>query len=246
MRTALITGAGGGIGQALIDVFVDAGYEVIATDKIEQPAALAHVVYHRIDLGQLVCDGDYGRAEITDVRKCFAAQGLNVLINNAAIQMLGGVESLTLDDWRRSLDVNLLAPFLLTQGLMPELERAAGCVINISSIHSRLTKKGFVAYATTKAALSGLTRAMAIDLGQRVRINAIEPAAIGTDMLAAGFARRPDLYQELLAAHPQGRIGTPQEVAEVALAIAGNRFRFLHGACITLDGGISARLHDPD
>jgi NAD(P)-dependent dehydrogenase (short-subunit alcohol dehydrogenase family) len=71
----------------------------------------------------------------------------------------------------------------LAQGLLPELEKAAGSVINISSIHARLTKKDFVAYDNSKAAISGMTRAMAVDLGPRVRVNSIEPAAIETDML---------------------------------------------------------------
>lgn len=138
-----------------------------------------------------------------------------------------------------------MAPFLLTQALLRPLEQAFGCVVHISSIHARLTKKNFVAYATTKAALSGLTRAMAVDLGDRVRINAIEPAAIQTPMLMAGFSERADAYRELELCHPQMRIGTPQEVADAALVIADSRARFLHGTCVSLDGGISARLHDP-
>jgi NAD(P)-dependent dehydrogenase (short-subunit alcohol dehydrogenase family) len=122
---------------------------------------------------------------------------------------------------------------------------AKGCVINISSIHARLTKPNFVAYATSKAALSGMTRAMAVDLGGRVRVNAIEPAAISTDMLKAGFKDHPEQYAALEQCHPLGRIGTPEEVAALALSIVDGELRFLHGACVGMDGGISARLHDP-
>lgn len=129
--------------------------------------------------------------------------------------------------------------------MLPQLEQARGSVINISSIHARLTKAHFVAYATSKAALSGMTRAMAVDLGGRVRVNAIEPAAIATDMLKAGFAGQPEQFALLEACHPQGRIGTPAEVAALALAIADGELRFLHGACVAMDGGISGRLHDP-
>lgn len=117
-------------------------------------------------------------------------------------------------------------------------------MINISSIYARLTKANFVAYASSKAALSGMTRAMAVDLGGRVRVNAIEPAAIVTDMLKAGFAGAPERFAQLQDCHPQGRIGSPEEVAALAAAIASGELRFLHGACIAMEGG-SGRLHDP-
>lgn len=246
MPTVLITGAAGGIGRALTRTFADAGYQVIATDWTEQPTDLICDLYRAVDLARLVEDEDYATAAITDLRTALAGQGLGVLINNAAVQILGGVEDLTRDDWRRSLDVNLLAPFLLTQALLQDLERVKGCVINISSIHARLTKKNFVAYATTKAALSGMTRAMAVDLGPKVRVNAIEPAAIETPMLRAGFADNPERYRELETCHPQRRIGLPDEVSRLALSLASADMPFLHGACVALDGGIGARLLDPD
>ena len=168
-----------------------------------------------------------------------------MLVNNAAVQVLGGVDSLNVADWHRTLDVNLLAPFVLTHGMLPEREAAKGSVIIISSIHARLTKANFVAYATSKAALSGMTRAMAVDLGARVRINAIEPAAIATDMLKAGFEAKPEQLAQLENCHPQGRMGTPQEVAALAVSMSRGDLRFLHGACVGLDGGISGRLFDP-
>lgn len=246
MPIALITGAAGGIGRALSRTFADAGYQVIATDWTEKPTDLVCDLYRAVDLARLVEEQDYATAEIADVRTALAGQGLDVLINNAAVQILGGVEELTRDDWRRSLDVNLLAPFLLTQALLRDLERANGCVINISSIHARLTKNNFVAYATTKAALSGMTRAMAVDLGPRVRVNAIEPAAIETPMLRAGFAENPESYRELEDCHPQRRIGSPEEAARLALNLASADMRFLHGVCVALDGGIGGRLFDPE
>ena len=95
----------------------------------------------------------------------------DALMNNAAVQILGGFDSLTRSDWQQTLRVNLLAPCIWKQALMPGLEAAKGSVVNISSIHARLTKKNFVAYATSRAALSDMTRAMAADLGGRVRVN---------------------------------------------------------------------------
>ena len=94
-------------------------------------------------------------------------------MNNAAVQILAPADAITFDQWRETLDTNLLAPFLLTQALLPELERGRGSVVNVASIHANLTKPGFVAYATSKAALVGLTRSLAVDLGGRVRVNAV-------------------------------------------------------------------------
>jgi NAD(P)-dependent dehydrogenase (short-subunit alcohol dehydrogenase family) len=246
IKFAVITGASGGIGRALVSAFHTAGYQVIATDISSRPADLSCDHYIQADLALSVADKDYAEDCFTQIRNIIDGDGLKALINNAAVQILGGTEKLTRQDWRQTLDVNLLAPFLLTQALLPELEAAKGCVINISSIHARLTKENFVAYATSKAALSGMTRALAIDLGPRVRVNAIEPAAIETEMLKAGFAGKPELYRQLESCHPQQRIGQPEEVAQLALAIAEGSMNFLHGACIGLDGGISGRLFDPD
>lgn len=244
-KYVLITGAAGGIGQCMAVAFSARGYRVLAMDHVPQPADLVCWQYLQVDLQQLVSDGAYAAGTLSTIAGLLPDARLDVLINNAALQVLGGVASLTVDEWHNTLDVNLIAPFVLTQGLLPQLEAAGGCVINISSIHARLTKANFVAYATSKAALSGLTRAMAVDLGGRVRVNAIEPAAIATQMLKAGFADQPERYAMLESCHPQGRIGTPDEVSALALAITEGELRFMHGACIPMDGGISGRLHDP-
>jgi len=245
MANVLVTGAAGGIGRALVAQFAAAGYAVIATDIVERPEDLECDYYLRIDLEQTVEDEDYAATQFAAIVDCMNGEGLRALINNAAIQILGGVDRLSRADWQQTLNINLLAPFLWTQALLSQLEAAQGSVVNISSIHAKLTKKNFVAYATSKAALSGMTRAMAVDLGPRVRVNAIEPAAIETEMLKAGFAEKPEMYAQVENCHPQQRIGQPEEVARLALAIAEGGMDFLHGACIVLDGGISDRLFDP-
>jgi NAD(P)-dependent dehydrogenase (short-subunit alcohol dehydrogenase family) len=170
---------------------------------------------------------------------------LRGLINNAATPILGGVDSLDAKAWQETLETNLLAPFFLAQAFLPRLEKAHGAIVNISSIHEKLTKSGFVAYATSKSALSGLTRAMAVDLGSRVRVNAICPAAISTPMLEAGFAEKLDEFAALHGAHPSGRIGMPEEVAQLARYLVSDAPTFLTGSCLGLDGGIASRLHDP-
>lgn len=244
-RLAVITGAAGGIGRALVSRFSADGFRVIALDHAARPAEFPGVEYLRVDLQAMVVDPEYANGVLSALEALIGDGGLSLLVNNAAVQILGGVDTLSVHDWHRTLDVNVVAPFVLTQGLLPQLEAAQGCVVNISSIHARQTKANFLAYATSKAALSGMTRAMAVDLGGRVRVNAIEPAAIATDMLKAGFAAQPEGYASLESCHPQGRIGTPEEVAALVRAVSDGELRFLHGACIGIDGGISSRLHDP-
>lgn len=245
LKTCLITGAAGGIGHALVKAFAEAGYKVIAIDKVPRPVDLECQAYLQADLGMFAQNEVYAAEVLEDIRNELAQKQLHALINNAAIQILGGVDTLTRCAWQSTLDVNLLAPFLLTQALANELETGRGSVINIGSIHARLTKRDFVAYATSKAALAGMTRALAVDIGNRFRINAIEPAAVETEMLIEGFLQQPESYAKLMEYHPIQRIGQAAEIASAALWLASDKCCFIHGECIRIDGGISNRLHDP-
>lgn len=241
----IITGALGGIGHALCEEFHSHGFHVFALDK--KAGHVAAQTFICADIRNAVSDPAKRAALVDPIRAELTAKNLELrgIVNNAATQILGGVDSLNYSAWDETLQTNLLAPFFLVQAFLPELEKAAGAVVNISSIHEKLTKSGFVAYATSKSALSGLTRAMAVDLGGRVRVNAICPAAIHTPMLAAGFAERPDAFAALHGAHPTGRIGLPEEVAHLARYLIAEAPDFLNGSCLGLDGGIAGRLHDP-
>jgi NAD(P)-dependent dehydrogenase (short-subunit alcohol dehydrogenase family) len=242
----LITGASGGIGRALVKTFDEAGYDVIATDILAAPPEMRSTHFITADLQKTVEDEAYAAARIAEIRRYLNGRPLKGLINNAAIQILGEARNLSRADWRNTMDVNLLAPFFWTQSLLPELEAAMGCVVNISSIHARLTKGRFAAYATSKAALSALTRSLAIELGSRVRVNAIEPAAIDTQMLRAGFKDDENGFRRLESFHPSGCIGAPEQIGRLALMLVEADSMFLNGAVIPLGGGIEARLHDPD
>jgi NAD(P)-dependent dehydrogenase (short-subunit alcohol dehydrogenase family) len=240
-RVVIITGAAGGIGRTLVQVFEAQGWRVVSTDR--QPLDRAgHVVGSLADLTRP--DTTAGARLIANLR-AEVQRGLKAIVHNAAFQVVKPTAELSADDWQTTLTVNLMAPFWLTQAFLPELEAESGNVLAISSIHERLTKPGFVAYATSKSALSGMVRAMAVDLGGRVRVNAICPAAIATPMLKAGFEGRPDAFSQLEAHHPARRVGTPEEVAELAAFVCSDRSPFMTGACLDLSGGISGRLHDP-
>lgn len=244
---ALITGANGGIGQSLCEVFSENGYSVIATDIHLEPAiGLKCSNYVDVDLSKLVENEKYADIFFGQIEKIIDRQGLSAMVNNAAIQVLGGVDSLHRDDWRMTLNINLVAPFLLAQRFVNKLEKSGGSIVNISSIHAKLTKRNFVAYATSKAAISGMSKAMAVDLGARVRVNAIEPAATATEMLKAGFLQDPKKFTTLEEYHPTQCICRPEEIALLALFLSGKSNNFLHGCCVDISGGISAVLHDPD
>lgn len=244
MRAAIITGAAGGLGRALVKRFIDGGYKVIALDT--RYVALGAHTFLRIDL-DAYCRHEVLRTEVNaSILEAIGLEGLHVLVNNAAVQILKGSSDLTPADWQTTFNVNVLAPFLLSQILLDRLEQTHGSIINIASIHERLTKPGFTCYATSKAALVGLTRSMAVDVGARVRVNAICPAAVDTTMLREGFALHPEKLETLAHMHPVGRIAAPEEVADVAVFLASDAAGFINGATLAMDGGIGSRLHDPD
>ncbi|CAH2029937.1 SDR family NAD(P)-dependent oxidoreductase [Trichlorobacter ammonificans] len=238
----LITGACGGIGRALCEVFHEAGYAVVGIDK-DSPADFSHTVIP-FNL-QLIAQSDKSADALR--RKVFSLSDgrLDVLINNAAVQIVKPCDELTREDWHATLDTNLLAPFWLTTLFLPELRAARGCVVNIGSIHAKLTKRQFVAYATSKGALEAMTRAMALDLAPDVRVNAIAPAATDTPMLRAGFVGNSEGFAELNSYHPLGRIARCEEIAQSALFVAGSQSAFMTGVVVAVDGGISSCLSDP-
>lgn len=245
-KWVLITGALGGIGKALVNKFSQEGYAVIAGDIKKMEKALPrNVTYLPLDLMKIANDERYAKQIYHEVAQITGPQGVVCLINNAAVQILNSSAELTRAQWDTSFDVNTKAPFFLTQLLVSDLIKNKGSVVNISSIHATQTKRNFVAYATTKAALSALTQNMVLDLGDKIRINAIEPAAIETDMLVSGFEGKTSEYQRLKDYHPIKRVGRTDEVANLAFFLASNNAEFVQGACISASGGIRNCLSDP-
>lgn len=244
-KSVLVSGAAGGIGRALCETFRASGYYVVATDRRSGDVSCDDFI--PLDLREFVTKRRMRMEFARRVRNALAGKPLCVLVNNAAVQILGRVEELTAVEFNSSLAVNLTAPWLLVKTFLKDLKRSRGAVINIGSIHSTLTKPGFVAYATSKTGLLGLTRSLAVDLGPYgIRVNLIRPAATRTAMLAEGFRGKKNPLRRLAACHPLGRIGEPREIAELALFVASEQAGFLTGAALDIDGGISARLHDPD
>ncbi|MCX8042727.1 MAG: SDR family oxidoreductase [Desulfobacterota bacterium] len=237
-KTVLITGSSSGIGRATAALFKKRGWRVIGVDTRSGTAAV-----------DLFLRTDLARPETVGAVKSFITKNkilrLDALVNNAAVQTVKPFSAITRSDWQDSLAVNAEAPFFLMQALLPQLHNARGSIVNVASIHARLTKKHFSVYAATKGALVALTRALAVELAPRVRVNAVLPAATATPMLKAGFARNPEAFRMLKDCHPLKRIARPEEIAEVIFFLANEQASFITGAAIAVDGGIGSRLFDP-
>ena len=244
-KAVVITGASGGIGQAICQEFSGRGWDVIPLDLRMSPSNFSNLP--AFDLVRFVRDHGYRDDGIAKIRALLPSKMQRlVLVNNAAVQKLAPATNLTVADWDETLTVNLLAPFFMSQSLFCELSSNAGSIINIGSIHGMLTKPDFTAYATSKGALTNLTRSLAVEWAPHgVSVNAICPAAIDTPMLREGFLGRSDALKDLASYHPTKKIGNPRDVAKVVFMLADCEIRFLTGSVLDLSGGINSLLHDP-
>jgi NAD(P)-dependent dehydrogenase (short-subunit alcohol dehydrogenase family) len=242
-KTVVITGVLGGIGSQLAKTFKEKGYLVVGLDIKDAQADFCDKFF-TFDLNRYCNEPSYK----TKMEEIFNIEipELFVLINNAAVQILSNLDDIKLEDWNQTLNVNLTGPLMLSQFFLKRLEQSKGSIINIASIHHQLTKKRFLAYASSKSALVGLTKALSVDLQGRVRVNAISPAAIDTQMLRDGFNNDEAKVQMLNELHPSQRIGKPREVSQLALLLAEDELGFINGANINIDGGISNVLKDLD
>jgi NAD(P)-dependent dehydrogenase (short-subunit alcohol dehydrogenase family) len=241
--SVVVTGSTGAIGLAICAAFSHAGYHVIGLDRVADTVGACDD-FLQVDLERVVAEEEYRRLALERLTSTVGDAGCHALVNNAAVQIVKPTEQATLDDWQRTFAVNVHAPFVLTQSLLPALILAHGSVVNIASIHAIQSKPGFCAYATSKAALVALTRGLALDLSPAVRANAVAPAAVDTPMLREGLTDS-DALAKLGAYHPANRIGRPDEIARAVVFLASADAKFITGTTLFVDGGISGRLHDP-
>lgn len=248
-KVAVITGSSGGVGSSLVQTYLDDGYFVIGLDRIPSKY-IKRNYYSEIDVNLHSFSKDISyRYDVIKKIKEYLPNNLKklVLINNAAEQILKSVSELEWEDFDASLSVNTFASFFLVKGLLEELQLSHGSVINISSIHAKLTKPRFACYAASKAALEALTRSLALELSPiGISVNAVAPAAISTEMLKEGFKDTPDKLKLLKNYHPSRRIGTPEELSFIVKSITDQDGGYLTGAVIDFNGGIAGLLHDPE
>ena len=239
-RIMLLTGASRGIGHATVKRFSAAGWRVITCSRHAFPEncpwEMGPEDHLQVDLADVA---DTGRG-IEEVQGRLAKEGgvLHALVNNAGISPKGegGARLHALDtryeDWLHVFQVNFFAPIMLARGLVDELTRAKGSVVNVTSIAgSRVHPFAGAAYGTSKAALAALTREMAADFGPLgVRVNAISPGEIDTSILSPGT-------EKLVEQIPQRRLGTPDEVAKAIYFLCTDASSYVNGAELHINGG---------
>ena len=240
-KTLILTGASRGIGHATVKRFSSAGWRVITCSRHafpeDCPWEMGPEDHIQVDLAD---SADTERA-IADMKERLTAQGsrLHALVNNAAISPKGpdGERPSAIDtplrDWQWVFQVNFFAPIMLARGLLEELERAQGAVVNVTSIAGvRVHPFAGAAYGTSKAALAALTREMAHEFGRRnVRVNAISPGEIDTSILSPGTAK---IVEDQI---PMQRLGEPEEVAKAIYFLCTDQSSYVTGAELHINGG---------
>ena len=246
-RSVVITGAGGGIGRACVNLFTEKDWFVIGIGRSPFEGEFP-------GLGFFI-EADVAREKAWKEIKSRLLEhltSLDAVVNNAAIQITKPVIETSIEEWDQVLNANLRSVFLSVKILHPLLkESEGGAIVNVSSVHAVATSKNIAAYAASKGGMLALTRALAIELApDGIRVNTVLPGAVDTGMLRAGLNRdhagsgTPDERLENLARKTvSGKIGKPEEIARTILFLADHReSSFITGQPIVIDGGATARL----
>lgn len=244
-KAALVTGAGQGIGRAVAKRLLEEGYAVTIAERDEEAGREALQEFAGLGELQFVpCDV----SEEDDVRRAVDAAlerfgRLDLLVNNAGIMVRKPVTELSLEEWNRVVGVNLTGHFLCARQAAPHLLRTRGAVVNIASTRALMSEADTEAYSASKGGIVALTHALAVSLGPEVRVNCVSPGWIDV----SEWKKRSARHQERLSEgdhrqHPAGRVGRPEDVAEMVLFLAGERSGFVTGQNFVLDGGMTRKM----
>ena len=241
-KNVLISGVSQGIGQATAELFSSEGWHVVGLD-LQKPSHDAVDEFWECD----VSDTD----TISERVAALQLGGLHALVNNAAYQVCKPIADLALEDWDRTMSVNVRGAFWLMHECAPLLAKKSGSIVNVSSVHAHATSRSICAYATSKGALVALSRSAALDLAPMgIRVNSVLPGAVDTPMLRAGFEREhlaeqddADRFETFEKRHPLGRVARPAEIARAILYLADSSLSpYVTGQSLVVDGGVTARL----
>ncbi len=247
-KIALVTGAGSGIGAAIAQAFAEAGAHIVITDRDEKSgtetlkhiqAAKAKAEFLALDVSR---DADCQKvAELVHSRH----GRLDILVNNAGIGSVGTLLQTTVEDMDRLYAVNVKGVFNVTKAFLANMiARKSGAIVNIASIGGIVGVRDRLAYCTTKFAVVGLTKSMALDHAtDGIRVNCICPGRVETPFVSARLKEYPDpekAYHEMASTQAIGRMGKPEEIAAAALYLASDEAAFITGTALLIDGGWSA------
>jgi len=236
-KRTLVTGVSSGIGAACARLFTREGAPVSGLDVGKPPLDLALVSFHEADVRE------EAQVKAAVEGALHALGGIDVVINAAGVAGGGPAHLCDLTEWRRVLDINLTGTFLVSKhALVPMLAQKGGSIVNLASVEGLEGGEGMSAYNASKGGVVLLTRNMAIDYGPfGIRVNAICPGFIRTPMTSAlADPSLAPVTKRIEEAHALGRLGEPEEVANVALFLASDDASFVSGGAITVDGGFHA------
>lgn len=239
-KIALITGGASGIGEATSRTFANAGAAVLIVD-IDLPRAEA-LAAELPGSKAIQCDIT---SEAAVVEAFQQIPKLDILVNNAGIGLVGGIEDTSEEDFERLFRVNVKGTFLVSRAAVPLLSASGGTMVNIGSVAGLVGVKKRFAYCATKGAVVAMTRQLAVDYPTQFRVNCICPGTVDTPFVEAYLEKyhkdeKEKVRAELNSRQPVGRLGQPQEIANLALYLASAEAGFVHGSIITIDGGWTA------
>jgi 7-alpha-hydroxysteroid dehydrogenase len=240
-QTAIITGAGRGIGAAIAVAYAEAGANVVIASRTQEQ--LEKVAAQVAEAGRraVVVPSDLNDTSTLPalVDRAMEEFGrLDIVVNNVGGSMPQPFLDTSLHTFEEALHFNVTTAFQLTKLAVPVLlEGGGGSVINITSTMGRLADRGYVAYGTAKGALSHMTHLLAVDLAPKIRVNAIAPGAIETDAL--GMVLNDELEELMVAGTPMRRLGRVEDIALGALYLASDASSYMTGRILDIDGGIN-------
>jgi meso-butanediol dehydrogenase/(S,S)-butanediol dehydrogenase/diacetyl reductase len=240
-KAIIVTGAGSGIGLAIVRRFLAEGGNVVAVSRTE--SKLREALHEEGD-GHLrlvagdAADPEVAQRAVTEAVTSFG--GIDVLVNNVGNALWGDITVIDPAEWDALLRTNITSAFLFARAAMPELVKRKGAIVQMSSVQGDRVDYRAPAYNTTKGAIESLTRSLALDhAADGVRVNAVAPGLIHTPRTAAAS---PELLEPIIARTPLGRSGTAPEVAALVAFLASDEASFVTGVIVTVDGGYSASL----